>query len=227
MVSKQGIVVAIDGPAGAGKSTVAKAVARRLHYIHIDTGAMYRALTYKLLSTGVDFSSEEQVKKAITQYQIDMIYDGDALRVLVNGEDVTAHIRDVAVTAAVATVSGYKAVRELLVTEQRRLAQRGGVVMDGRDIGSVVFPKAEVKVFLTAQLVERARRRQIELADKGILRDQTNIAEEIATRDEADRHRPVSPLVQAPDAVLIDTTALSLDAVIERVLALCQSHMAE
>jgi cytidylate kinase len=226
-VTKRGIVVAIDGPAGAGKSTVAKAVAKRLRYVHIDTGAMYRALTFKLLQAGVDISVEERVEQAIADYRIDMMAEGDTFRVLVNDEDVTGHLRDAAVTAAVATVSGYRAVRELLFTEQRRLARQGGVVMDGRDIGTVVFPQAEVKIFLTAQLEERARRRQIELADRGILRDRTNIVQEIAARDEADRRRPVSPLVQAPDAVLIDTTALSLDAVIERVLALCQSRMPE
>ncbi|HHT27522.1 MAG TPA: (d)CMP kinase [Firmicutes bacterium] len=226
-MTKRGIVVAIDGPAGAGKSTVAKAVAKRLRYVHIDTGAMYRALTFKLLQAGVDISVEERVEQAIADYRIDMMAEGDTFRVLVNDEDVTGHLRDAAVTAAVATVSGYRAVRELLFTEQRRLARQGGVVMDGRDIGTVVFPQAEVKIFLTAQLEERARRRQIELADRGILRDRTNIVQEIAARDEADRRRPVSPLVQAPDAVLIDTTALSLDAVIERVLALCQSRMPE
>lgn len=226
-MTKRGIVVAIDGPAGAGKSTVAKAVAKRLRYVHIDTGAMYRALTFKLLQAGVDISVEERVEQAIADYRIDMMAEGDTFRVLVNDEDVTGHLRDAAVTAAVATVSGYRAVRELLFTEQRRLARQGGVVMDGRDIGTVVFPQAEVKIFLTAQLEERARRRQIELADRGVLRDRTNIVQEIAARDEADRRRPVSPLVQAPDAVLIDTTALSLDAVIERVLALCQSRMPE
>lgn len=218
---KRPLTVAIDGPAGAGKSTVARGVAHALGYTYIDSGAMYRAATLKVLRRGVDLNASEAVLAVVAQSDITLRAAPEGPRVYLDGEDVTEAIRTVEVGEAVSTVAQIPAVRETLVALQRRLGARGGVVMDGRDIGTVVLPWADVKVFLTASSKERARRRYQELraAGKSVTFDE--VYQALARRDAIDASRAHSPLRQAPDAVAIDTTGRSVDEVIEEVLALC------
>ncbi|MFN8058263.1 MAG: (d)CMP kinase [Vicinamibacterales bacterium] len=206
------MVIAIDGPSGAGKGTVARLVAARLGYRHVDTGAMYRALAWLALHEGVAFEQEEAVARLGEEAVFEL---GDVVRVA--GHDVTAAIRTPAIDAASASVARLPKVREALVARQRSLGVRGGVVMEGRDIGTVVFPDADVKVFLDADPLERARRRA---RDHGPAENLDAVASALAARDTIDRTRPTSPLVRASDAVFIDTTGLGIEAVVARILAL-------
>jgi len=214
------LCIVIDGPAGAGKSTVAKKTAASLGYIYIDTGAMYRGVTSQLLADGVDISDAAAVAAAVENWEITIVpgLDEAEPRVLINGRDVTSALRRPEVSRAVPQVAAIPAVRAKLVKEQRRLGQEGGIVMDGRDIGTEVLPFAEVKIFLTASLEERARRRQAELAQKGYQIDLAAARKEIAARDHADTNRPVSPLRRPADALVIDSTAMSVEAVVTRIL---------
>ena len=214
--SSRRLVIAIDGPSGAGKGTIARVVAARLHYRHVDTGAMYRALAWKALRDGVDLTSDEAV--AATARSIAM--DVDEGRVRVNGQDVAAAIRTPEIDRAAAAVARLPRVREALIARQRAMGERGGVVMEGRDIGTVVFPGADVKIFLDASPEERARRRASDPAHSAggggaAIRDVATALEE---RDRSDRTRAVSPLTQAPDAVVIDTTGLSIDEAVTHVM---------
>jgi cytidylate kinase len=219
------LVIAVDGPAGAGKSTVARAVAARLGYLYVDTGAMYRAVALKALATGVDLRDEEQVVHALEHSEIVLKAEpGGALAVYLDGRDVTEAIRSPEVNASVSVVAGFPRVRELRVSRQRALASGGGVVVDGRDIGTYVLPDADVKFFLTASLAARARRRQRELEALGYHVDLAELAEQIQHRDRLDASRPVAPLRQAADAVVIDTTELSVPAVVDLMLGLIQGR---
>ncbi len=214
---KQRINIAIDGPAAAGKSTVAKLIARRLSYVYIDTGAMYRALTYRALQCGVDVHDEQALLSLLRHTHIELQPSPQGQLVFVNGEDVTDIIRGEAVTNAVSFVAQHPLVREEMVARQRAMA-KGGVVMDGRDIGTNVLPNAEVKIFLKASVEERARRRHEENIARGFPSDFETLKEEIARRDRLDSERETAPLRKAPDAVEIDTTSLSVEEVAARIM---------
>jgi len=209
------LTIAIDGPAGAGKSTIAKLVAQRLGYRHLDTGAMYRAVTWKAIQEGVCISSEEALGKLSEEIKIEI---GNDSRIFIDGEDITEKIRSPEVDRAVSPVSKVAEVREELVAQQRRMALGKAVVMEGRDIGTVVLPQADVKIYLTASLEERARRRVKQLKEKGISVDLETVIAEIKRRDSMDSERALAPLRKADEAVLIDTTSMSIEGVVEAVL---------
>ena len=198
---KKKISIAIDGPAAAGKSTVAKLVAEKLSYIYIDTGAMYRALTLKALTKDVNLENAMELYTLLTQTQIQLVPEKGGQFVYLDGNDVTDKIRSQEVTNSVSIVSKHQSVREEMVSRQQRLAEGGGVVMDGRDIGTHVLPQAEVKVFLVASVEERAVRRHTENLEKGYSSDLQQLKEEIEKRDKLDSEREVAPLKKASDAI--------------------------
>lgn len=209
--------IAIDGPASAGKSTVAKKLAAELSYVYCDTGAMYRALTYAALSEGLSLDNEEDLLHLLQQCVITFQFQKDGQRVFLNGKDVTKAIRENEVTRNVSLVSSYKTIREELVDRQKKIAASGGVVMDGRDIGTVVLPDAEVKIFMIASVEERAQRRFKENQQKGIPCELEQLQKEIERRDYLDSTRENSPLIQAKDAILLDTTGLSIEQVVKEI----------
>jgi CMP/dCMP kinase len=219
------INIAIDGPAAAGKSTVAKMIAKRLSYIYIDTGAMYRALTYRALQQGIELGDEQALISLLKNTYIELRPSHEGQLVLVNGEDVTNVIRNKEVTNAVSLVAKHPLVREEMVARQRALAKNGGVVMDGRDIGTHVLPNAEVKVFLKASVEERARRRHKENIARGFPSDLETLKKEIARRDQLDSEREVAPLKKAEDAIEIDTTSLSIEEVVERIMEIVNERI--
>ena len=215
------IVVAIDGPAGAGKSTIAKLVAEKLGYAYIDTGAMYRSVAWKFLQTGKDFD-EDRISTLAKTMVIEFKPEASVNRVFVDGAEVTEAIRSTEVTANVSRVAAIGAVREAMVAQQRRMGESGGVLMDGRDIGTVVFPKAQLKIFLTASVEERALRRYKELMAKGQDVDLAQLKEDIASRDKQDSERAISPLCQAEDALLLDTSHMNIEQVTAKILQLVE-----
>jgi cytidylate kinase len=217
-MSDKRIVVAIDGPAGAGKSTLAKRVAAKLGFIYINTGAMYRAVALWALRLKVATSDMHRLERLAQEADIALTLDG---RVLLNGEDVTDAIGDANVATAASEVSVVPGVRRALLSVQRGLAEKSSVVMEGRDIGSVVFPEAQVKIFLDADPTERARRRALELETTNV----ESVADELSQRDHRDRTRAEAPLVQAPDAELIDTTGLSPEQVEGKILQLVRARV--
>jgi cytidylate kinase len=204
------LIIAIDGPAGSGKSTTARLLAKRLGYMYLDTGAFYRALTLKVLDAGVLPEDSAGILQLAEKMKIEMQPLEDKNRVLLDGREVTQQIREPAVTNAVAPIAANPQVRAIMVEMQRAIGRNGGVVMEGRDIGTVVFPDADLKIFMQASLDERARRRQEELAAMGIVRDREILKEEIARRDQNDSTRMVAPLIRAADAILLDTTNLTI-----------------
>jgi CMP/dCMP kinase len=214
------ISIAIDGPAAAGKSTVAKIVAEGLEYIYIDTGAMYRALTYKAINNQIDIKNEKALMEILNDSDIELLPGKTGQIVLLDGTDVTNNIRTSDVTNNVSVVAAHEAVRKEMVLRQQRFAERGGVVMDGRDIGTHVLPNAEVKVFLLASVEERAQRRHAENIQKGYPSDLGTLKQEIAQRDKFDSEREVAPLRKAKDAVEIDTTSLSIQQVVDQIMKL-------
>jgi cytidylate kinase len=214
---KHKISIAIDGPAAAGKSTVAKIIAEHYSYIYIDTGAMYRALTYKALQENVDLKDEEKVADVLSSIIIELQPSEDGQIVLVNEDNVTEIIRSNEVTNNVSIVAMHPKVRDEMLKRQRILAETGGVVMDGRDIGTHVLPDAELKIFLRATVEERAKRRHEENQKKGYSSDFEQLKQEIANRDKLDSEREVAPLRKAEDAIEIDTTALSIHDVVKRI----------
>jgi len=213
-------IVAIDGPAGAGKSTVAKGVADRLGYLYIDTGAMYRAVAWKALEANVPISDQQAVVALAMRTDVSLATINGEQHVFADGEDVSQAIRGPEATWASSPVSALPGVRKRLVELQRNMAADGGVVMEGRDIGTVVFPHAEVKIFLTATAEERARRRVEQMREMGIQADPAKIAAEMRERDLRDSSRADSPLQQAPDAVLLDTDGMSVEQVIDAIIAI-------
>ncbi|WP_366249840.1 (d)CMP kinase [Terribacillus aidingensis] len=212
------IAIAIDGPAAAGKSTVSKLVAKKLQFVYVDTGAMYRALTLTALEAGADLESEEALLSLLQGIDIVLMQHEEGQKVLVNSKDVTEAIRSNEVTNNVSIVAKHPLVREEMVRRQQKLAADNGIVMDGRDIGTRVLPDAEVKIFMIASVEERAERRYKENIAKGFEADLEQLKEEIRLRDKLDSEREASPLVKAEDAVEIDTTALSIDGVVEKIL---------
>lgn len=211
------LVVAVDGPSGAGKGTVARAVARTLGYRHIDTGAMYRAVAWRAVSIGVALEATDEVAAVAARAAFDL-HDGV---IAIDGHDVTAAIRTPDMDKAAALVARNAAVRDVLVARQRALGAGGGVVMEGRDIGTVVFPQAELKIYLDASPEERARRRAADPAHASSrTSDVAHVAQDLAARDKSDSTRSVAPLAQAADAVYIDTTGVAVEDVVARVLAL-------
>ena len=215
------LVVAIDGPAGAGKSTVAQLAAKKLGYTYIDTGAMYRAVAWKTLQQGKEIT-DELILEVVKDIDVNLQYADGKTKVTVDGTDVSTAIRTPEVSGIVSQVAALGPVRVKMVDLQRKMAERGSVLMDGRDIATNVLPNADVKIFLTASIEERAKRRWKELKEKGYDITREKLQQDIAARDKADSEREISPLVQAEDATLLDTTGLSIDEVVSRILSLCQ-----
>ena len=214
------LVVAIDGPAGAGKSTVAKLAAKELGYTYIDTGAMHRAVAWKTLQQKADVT-DALILDVVRDIDVRLAYQDGVTQVFVDGQDITGEIRTPEVSHIVSQVAALGPVREKMVDLQRRMATEGGVLMDGRDIATHVLPDADVKIFLTASIEERAQRRWKEMKEKGYDMSLEELQKDIAARDKADSEREISPLVQADDATLLDTTGLSIDGVVARILAMC------
>lgn len=215
------LVVAIDGPAGAGKSTIAKLVAEKLGYAYIDTGAMYRSVTWKFLQTKKNFD-EQMISDLAAKMVIEFRPEASVNRVFVDGTEVTDEIRNAEVTCNVSRVAAIGPVREAMVDQQRRMGESGGVLMDGRDIGTVVFPNADLKIFLTATVEERARRRYKELTAKGEQIDLAVLQQEIAQRDKQDSEREISPLRQADDAFLLDSSDMTIAEVAAFIIKMVQ-----
>lgn len=223
------MIIAIDGPAGSGKSTVAKLVARRLGFHYLDTGAMYRAVAFRALASGIRETDATAVARIAATDAIEFVHaDGEPLpsRILIAGDDVTKAIRTPRVDDAVSAVASMPAVREAMVAQQRHIASTDDIVVEGRDIGTVVFPDAEVKVFLTATPEERSRRRAAQQAASGMLVDPTGVRESIIRRDTLDSTRAHSPLTPADDADVLDTTGLTIDDVVERIAQLAEERRA-
>jgi cytidylate kinase len=218
-MKKNGIVIAIDGPSGAGKSTVARILAKRLGYIYIDTGAMYRSIGWKAMKERLDPADENALADLCGRTEVTIKKDNSDPRFYVDGHDVTGEIRTPEMGMMASSVSKSPAVRDRLLTLQRELGKDGGVVMDGRDIGTVVFPDAERKFFLEASAEERGRRRYRELKEKGMDVDLARITQEIKDRDHQDSGRSIAPLRKADDALLIDSSLLSIDQVVDRMLS--------
>ncbi|WP_110112989.1 (d)CMP kinase [Bacillus sp. CGMCC 1.16541] len=219
------ISIAIDGPAAAGKSTVAKIIAEKLSYIYVDTGAMYRAITYKAQQQNLDLQNEDALLALLQRTTIDLQPSNDGQIVLLDRVDVTMEVRSSEVTNAVSIVAKHRGIREEMVARQQQLAKSGGVVMDGRDIGTHVLPNAEVKVFLLASVEERAKRRHEENISKGFTSNIEQLKEEIAKRDKLDSEREVAPLKKAEDATQIDTTSLTIYDVVDRILAIVNERI--
>ncbi|MBC8744859.1 (d)CMP kinase [Lactobacillus sp. Marseille-P7033] len=214
----KGLQVAIDGPASAGKSTVAKLVAKKFNYVYCDTGAMYRAVTLEVLNQGIDPNDEKAIAGIARQVKIDFEPGESEQRVFLNGEEVTHAIRLPKVAENVSAIAAVPEVRAEMTRQQRQIAEKGGIVMDGRDIGTTVLPNAPVKIFMVASAYERARRRYVENKAKGI--DTTSLEDlqkAIELRDKKDSTRKVSPLTQAADAVRLDTTNLTIDEVVDKI----------
>ena len=219
-------VIALDGPSGTGKSTVARRLARRLGARYLDTGAMYRAATLAVLRAGVDPSDPEKVQLVVSDAEIAISTDPAAPHIWLDGDPVDAEIRSGEVTAAVSAVSAVAEVRSQLVAQQRRLIGTGGIVVEGRDIGSVVYPDARPKVYLTASAETRARRRAGELSTTDVVTDVASVAADIERRDRFDSSRKVSPLARPVDAVELDTTELDVDQVVDRLIELARGRAA-
>jgi CMP/dCMP kinase len=218
------IIIAIDGPAGSGKSTLASLLARKYNYINIETGAMYRALALKAMESGVSLDDANALEQLAGQSRIDLVPRPEGSRVLLDGKDVTERLRQQDVTDAASKVSVHPAVRAWMVNSQRQMGRGGGVVMEGRDIGTKVFPHAEVKIFLDAAPEVRGNRRFLQ--NPGVEAKEKSVIEELRARDLRDRTRVTSPLVPAPDAVLIDSTSLTLDQVVQKAIEIVESKLA-
>ena len=217
--------IAIDGPAGAGKSVTAKAIAKNLGFIYVDTGALYRGIGLSVIRKGVKPSSIEEVVPLLAEIKIEMRHIEGEQHIFLNGEDVSGLIRTEAVSFAASDVSAIPAVRDFLFDMQREIAEKNDVVMDGRDIGTVVLPDAELKLFLTAKPEIRAQRRVLQLAEKGIEANYDDVLADVIQRDYNDSHRDFRPLKLAEDGILIDNTELPLDETVEKIISLAKERM--
>ena len=215
--------VAIDGPAGAGKSSIAKMVAKEMSFVYVDTGAMYRTMALYFIRKGICLSEKDQVEKDCDQIKIRLAYENGAQQIFLNGENVSSEIRKEEVGKGASTVAKYGKVRQKLVDLQRELAKTTDIIMDGRDIGTVVLPDANVKIYLTASSRVRANRRFLELKQKGVDADLDQIEKDIISRDEQDMNREISPLKQAEDAKLLDTSDMSIPEVVEAIKKLLRN----
>ena len=216
--------VAIDGPASSGKSTISKLIAKENHFVYLDTGAMYRVVTLAVLRNNISLDDYEAIEKLVQTIEIGFSMQDGKQSVFMNGEDVTDEIRSVEVTRNVSAVSALKEVRTRLVHLQQEIAENHSIIMDGRDIGTVVLPQAEIKIFLVASVEERAKRRYIENQEKGIEMSYEELVEDIRRRDYIDSTRKESPLKKADDAIEIDTTTMTIDDVVKTVTALIQKN---
>lgn len=214
--------IAIDGPAGAGKSSIAKLVAKKLSFVYVDTGAMFRTMAYYMLQNGVDTKNEDAVSSACEKIEIHIAYEDGVQHVFLGDKDVSAEIRKEEVGKNASVIAPYGRVREKLLNLQRKMASETEVIMDGRDIGTVVLPDAEVKIFLTASSRVRAKRRFLELQEKGEKCDIDAIEKDIIARDERDMNREIAPLKQAEDAILVDTSDMTIDEVVEEIIRIAE-----
>ncbi len=218
--------IAIDGPAGAGKSTIAKKVAKEMDFIYVDTGAMYRAMALYILQHGIDEKNEQAIAAVCDDIDVAIRYDAGEQRVLLCGEDVSKEIRREEVGNMASVTSVYGCVRKKLVSLQQQLAAKEDVIMDGRDIGTCVLPQAPLKIYLTASVETRAKRRYKELCEKNVTCDLAEIMKDIEDRDYRDMHREISPLKQAEDAVLVDSSDMTIDEVVTTIITLAKERMA-
>ncbi|MBP3754510.1 MAG: (d)CMP kinase [Lachnospiraceae bacterium] len=214
--------IAIDGPAGAGKSTIAKLCAKKMNLVYVDTGAMYRAVALYLLESGIDVNDKAAVADKCKGADVDIKYEDGVQNVYLNGNNVTGRLREEAVGNTASVTSAVPEVRAQIFSLQRGLADRGGVIMDGRDIGTVVMPDADVKIYLTASSEVRATRRVKELQEKGEPANFEEIKKDIEDRDHRDMTREISPLKQADDAILVDTSDMTIDEVVDKICSLCK-----
>ena len=212
-------VIAIDGPAGAGKSTVAKIVAEKLGFLYVDTGAMYRALTLKAMKKNIDFRNKEKLIKMVENTDM-KLYQDTKYRVILDGEDVSEEIRKEEVSKNTHYIASILEIREILWKMQRNFRETCKIVMEGRDIGSKVFPDAQLKIYLDASVEERAKRRYLQLKEKGEAADIEEIKKEVIERDKKDKNRKIAPLVKLPDAIYLDTTNLTIEEVVEKIINL-------
>ena len=219
------IAIAIDGPAGAGKSSISKVVANELGYLYIDTGAMYRGVTWAVLDSHVDVKNQKDVESLLPSLDLTLEPTANACKVFVKGQDVTDLIRQQQINENVSTIASYKGVREYLVERQQAMAAVGGVILDGRDIGSVVLPKAELKIYLTASVDARAKRRWLEVQGTSNEQSLEDIKNNVESRDDMDQNRDESPLVCVEDAIVVDSSNMTFDETVEHILHLVQERI--
>lgn len=219
------IAIAIDGPAGAGKSSISKVVANELGYLYIDTGAMYRGVTWAVLDSHVNVKNQKDVESLLPSLDLTLEPTANACKVFVKGQDVTDLIRQQQINENVSTIASYKGVREYLVERQQAMAAVGGVILDGRDIGSVVLPKAELKIYLTASVDARAKRRWLEVQGTSNEQSLEDIKKNVESRDEMDKNRYESPLVCVEDAIVVDSSNMTFDETVEHILHLVQERI--
>ena len=219
------IAIAIDGPAGAGKSSISKVVANKLGYLYIDTGAMYRGVTWAVLDSHVDVNNQKEVEALLPSLDLTLEPTASACKVYVKGQDVTDLIRQQQINENVSTIASYKGVREYLVERQQAMAAVGGVILDGRDIGSVVLPNAELKIYLTASVDARAKRRWLEVQGTSNEQPLEDIKKNVESRDEMDKNRGESPLICVEDAIVVDSSNMTFDETVEHILHLVQERI--
>ena len=219
------ITIAIDGPAGAGKSSISKVVANELGYLYIDTGAMYRGVTWAVLDSNVDVNNQKDVESLLPSLDLTLEPTASACKVFVKGQDVTNLIRQQQINENVSTIASYKGVREYLVERQQAMAAIGGVILDGRDIGSVVLPDAELKIYLTASVDARAKRRWLEVQGTSNEQPLEDIKKNVESRDEMDKNRDESPLVCVEDAIVVDSSNMTFEETVEHILHLVQERI--